>query len=71
MERFSRNLEMNEMEIMNELPRENTDRMIKLLDMLYDSVISFTKSHSLKFDVPEGSISRALTEGKSYSFYLH
>ncbi|EGI57644.1 PREDICTED: uncharacterized protein LOC105153526 [Acromyrmex echinatior] len=65
-ERLSRNLEMNEKEIMNELPHENTDRMIKLLNILYDSVVSFTKSHSLKFDMPEGnSISRALTEGRA------
>ncbi|KYQ59802.1 hypothetical protein ALC60_01187 [Trachymyrmex zeteki] len=65
MERLSRNLEMNEKEIMNELPREITDRMIKLSIMLYDSVVSFMKSHSLKLDMPEGSVSRALTEGRA------
>ncbi|KYN39956.1 hypothetical protein ALC56_05724 [Trachymyrmex septentrionalis] len=65
MERHSRNLEMNEKKIMNELPYDSTDRVIKLLNMLYDSTVSFTKSHSLKFDMPEGSISRALTEGRA------
>ncbi|KYM94425.1 PREDICTED: uncharacterized protein LOC108781230 [Cyphomyrmex costatus] len=64
MERLSRNLEINEKEIMNELPRENTNRMIKIFNMLYDSVVSFMNSHSLKFDMPEGSVSRALTEGR-------
>ncbi|KYN12849.1 PREDICTED: uncharacterized protein LOC108767034 [Trachymyrmex cornetzi] len=65
MERLGRNLETNEKEIMKELPSESTDRIMKLFYMLYDSVASFTKSHSLKFDMSEVPISRALTEGRA------
>lgn len=64
-ERLGKSLEKSEMEIMNELPRDSSDRTIKLLSMLYDSAVSFLKSHSLKLSMPEGSISRALVEGKS------
>lgn len=67
-ERIGKSLKINEEEVMNELPVESTDRMIKLSNMLYDSVVSFMKSHSLKLSMPEESISRALIEGKSYSF---
>jgi len=69
-ERIGKSLEMNEVEIMNELPRESSDRMIKLFNMLYDSAVSFMKSHSLKLSMPEGSMSRALIEGKFYCFSL-
>jgi len=69
-ERIGKSLEMNEVEIMNELPRESSDRMIKLFNMLYDSAVSFMKSHSLKLSMPEGSMSRALIEGKFYFFSL-
>jgi len=68
--RFGKSLEMNEVEIMNELPRESSDRMIKLFNMLYNSAVSFMKSHSLKLSMPEGSMSRALIEGKFYFFSL-
>lgn len=50
---------------MNELPRDASDRAIKLMGMMFDSVMSFVRSHSLKLSMPEeGSISRALDEGK-------
>lgn len=52
---------------MNALPRENADRALKLAAMIYDSAVSFFKSHSLKINVPEQSISRALTEGNFIS----
>lgn len=65
-ERVGKNLEKSEMEIMNELPRDSSDRTIKLVSMLYDSAVSFLKSHSLKLSMPEGSISRALVEGKYF-----
>jgi len=64
-ERAGKSLEKSELEMMNELPRDNSDRMIKLVGMLYDSAVSFMKSHSLKLSMPEGSVSRALVEGKS------
>lgn len=57
--------------MMNELPRDSSDRTTKLMSMLYDSAVSFMKSHSMKFSMPEGSISRALVEGKFYFFWLH
>jgi hypothetical protein len=69
-ERAGKSLEKSELEMMNELPRENSDRMIKLVSMLYDSAVSFMKSHSLKLSMPEGSVSRALVEGKSFSCFL-
>ena len=53
---------------MNELPRDTSDRAIKLATMLFESAISFMKSHSLKLSMPEeGSISRALDEGNFLS----
>ncbi|KAK9298822.1 hypothetical protein QLX08_007966 [Tetragonisca angustula] len=55
-----------EVEMMNELPRDTSDRAIKLATMLFESAISFMKSHSLKLSMPEeGSISRALDEGRA------
>lgn len=66
MERSSKSLTINEVEIMNELPRDNSDKITKLSNMLYDSAISFMKSHSLKLSLPEGSVERALSEGKIY-----
>ncbi|XP_034179321.2 DUF1676 domain-containing protein Osi14 [Osmia lignaria lignaria] len=55
-----------EVDIMNELPRDTSDRAIKLASMLYESAMSFLKSHSLKLSMPEeGSISRALNEGRA------
>lgn len=66
MERVGKSLEKTEVEIMNELPHESSDKIIKLSKMLYDSVVSFMKSHSLIFSKPEGSISRALIEGKTF-----
>ncbi|XP_012522976.1 uncharacterized protein LOC118645302 [Monomorium pharaonis] len=66
MERIGKSLEINEVEIMNELPRESTDRMMELYNMLYNSAVSFMKSHSLKVNMPEDSnISRALNEGRA------
>lgn len=53
---------------MNELPRDMSDRAIKLATMLVESALSFMKSHSLKLSMPEeGSISRALDEGNFLS----
>lgn len=71
MERNGKSLEKSELEIMNELPRDSSDRTIKLFSMLYDSTVSFLKSHSLKVSMPEGSISRALVEGKSFVSIKH
>ncbi|EZA55597.1 hypothetical protein X777_03852 [Ooceraea biroi] len=65
MERAGKSLEKSEQEIMNKLPRDSSDRTIKLLGMLYDSAVSFMKSHSLKLSMPEGSISRAMVEGRA------
>ncbi|XP_011163927.1 uncharacterized protein LOC105198785 [Solenopsis invicta] len=65
MERSSKSLTINEVEIMNELPRDNSDKITKLSNMLYDSAISFMKSHSLKLSLPEGSVERALSEGRA------
>ncbi|XP_033340380.1 DUF1676 domain-containing protein Osi14 [Megalopta genalis] len=64
MERNGKDLK-TEMDIMNELPRDASDRAIKLVNMLYESAMSFVKSHSLKLSIPEdASISRALDEGR-------
>ncbi|XP_066581963.1 uncharacterized protein [Prorops nasuta] len=64
MERSGKSLK-TEVEIMNELPRDTSDRTIKLASMLYESAMSFFKSHSLKLSMPEeGSVSRALSEGR-------
>ncbi|XP_054002646.1 uncharacterized protein LOC128889218 [Hylaeus anthracinus] len=64
MERNGKDLK-TEMDIMNELPRDTSDRALKLVSMLYESAMSFMKSHSLKLSMPdEGSISRALSEGR-------
>ncbi|OAD62713.1 hypothetical protein WN48_06912 [Eufriesea mexicana] len=65
MERSGKDLK-TEVDIMNELPRDTSDRAIKLVNMLLDSALSFVKSHSLKLSMPEeGSISRALDEGRA------
>ncbi|KAH0557713.1 uncharacterized protein LOC123271891 [Cotesia glomerata] len=64
LERSGKALE-SETDLMNALPRENADRALKLAAMIYDSAVSFFKSHSLKINVPEQSISRALTEGRA------
>ncbi|XP_012255479.2 uncharacterized protein LOC105685702 [Athalia rosae] len=63
MERSGKVLE-TETELMNELPRDATDKTFKIVSMLYESTMSFLKSHSLKLSMPEGSISRALEEGR-------
>jgi len=64
MERTGKSLEKTEVEIMNELPRESSGRMIQLFNMLCDSAFSFINSHSLKLSMSENSISRALVEGR-------
>ncbi|CAL7938074.1 unnamed protein product [Xylocopa violacea] len=65
MERSGKELK-TEVDIMNELPRDASDRTIKLATMLYESAMYFLKSHSLKLSMPEeGSISRALDEGRA------
>ncbi|KOC70938.1 hypothetical protein WH47_04924 [Habropoda laboriosa] len=65
MERSGKDLK-TEMDLMNELPRDTSDRAVKLASMLYESAMSFLKSHSLKLSMPEeGSISRALNEGRA------
>ncbi|XP_076295421.1 DUF1676 domain-containing protein Osi14 [Lasioglossum baleicum] len=54
-----------ELDIMNELPRDASERAVELVNMLYKSTMSFIKSHSLKLSMPEdASISRALDEGR-------
>ncbi|XP_015114460.1 uncharacterized protein LOC107039393 [Diachasma alloeum] len=63
MERSGKSLK-TEIEVLNELPRDASDRTMKLFSMLYDSAVSFLKSHSLKINMPEESVSRALTEGR-------
>ncbi|KAG7190695.1 hypothetical protein KM043_006773 [Ampulex compressa] len=63
MERNGKSLK-TEVEMMNELPRDTSDRAIKLVSMLYDSAMSFMKTHSLKLSMPEGSAARALVEGR-------
>ncbi|XP_072749534.1 uncharacterized protein Osi14 [Anoplolepis gracilipes] len=65
MERTGRSSQKSESEILNELPRDMTDRTIKLFSMLYDSTVAFFKSHSLKLNMPEGSVSRSLGEGRA------
>ncbi|XP_058793749.1 uncharacterized protein LOC131665709 [Phymastichus coffea] len=55
----------SEKELLEQLPRDATDRTLDIATMLYESAISFLKSHSLKVDIPEGSMSRALTEGRA------
>lgn len=67
MERAGKDLK-TETDMMNELPREASDRVMTLASMLFEAANSFIKSHSLKLSMPEeGSISRALTEGNFLS----
>ncbi|XP_001602919.1 uncharacterized protein LOC100118229 [Nasonia vitripennis] len=54
-----------ETELMNELPRETADRTLQLINMVFESAVSFLKSHSLNINMPEGSVSRAMTEGRA------
>ena len=70
MERNGKDLR-TEVDMMNELPRDASDRAIKLMGMMFDSAMSFVKSHSLKLSMPEeGSISRALDQGKLSTILL-
>lgn len=62
MERSAKNLK-TELDVMNELPKDTSDRTLKLVSMLFDTAMSFMKSHSLKISLPEEFSSRALTEG--------
>ncbi|XP_057340902.1 uncharacterized protein LOC130677976 [Microplitis mediator] len=64
LERTGKALE-TETDLINSLPRETSDRALKLVAMIYDSAVSFLKSHSLKINVPEESISRSLNEGRA------
>lgn len=66
MERTGKSLKKSELEILHELPRDSSDKTIKLFGMLYESTVSFLKSHSLKLNMPEESITRTLVEGKSF-----
>ncbi|XP_035729594.1 uncharacterized protein LOC118444922 [Vespa mandarinia] len=63
MERTAKNLK-TELDVMNELPKDTSDRAFKLVSMLFDSAMSFMKSHSLKISMPEEFSSRALTEAR-------
>ncbi|KAL2746248.1 hypothetical protein V1477_004618 [Vespula maculifrons] len=63
MERSAKNLK-TELDVMNELPKDTSDRALKLVSMLFDSAMSFMKSHSLKISMPEEFGSRALTEAR-------
>ncbi|EFN64637.1 hypothetical protein EAG_08280 [Camponotus floridanus] len=65
MERTGKSLKKSELEILHELPRDNSDKMIKLFSMLYESAVSFLKSHSLKLNMPGESITRTLVEGRA------
>lgn len=53
-----------ETDMLNELPREASDRIMKLISMIYESTVSFLKSHSLKINIPDQPLARALSEGK-------
>ncbi|XP_014475617.1 PREDICTED: uncharacterized protein LOC106744948 [Dinoponera quadriceps] len=64
MERTARILQKSEHEILSELPQDDNERVIKLGKMLYTSIISFLKSHSLKLTMHDVPISRALEEGR-------
>ncbi|XP_011154249.1 uncharacterized protein LOC105192071 [Harpegnathos saltator] len=64
MERTAKNLQ-SEQALLNKLPQEDSTRMATLLSMLYDSAISFMKSHSLKFNMAEISIPQILAEGRA------
>ncbi|XP_034949934.1 uncharacterized protein Osi14 [Chelonus insularis] len=55
----------SETEVMNELPKDSSERALTLGTMLYDSIISFLKSHSLKVHFPEETIARTITEGRT------
>ncbi|XP_015525065.1 uncharacterized protein LOC107228200 isoform X2 [Neodiprion lecontei] len=64
MERGGKVLE-TETELINELPREVVDKTFKLASMMFESVVSFLKSHSLKLSLPEGSIARTIEEARA------
>ncbi|XP_046748475.1 uncharacterized protein LOC124412546 isoform X2 [Diprion similis] len=64
MERGGKMLE-TETELMDNLPREVVDKTFKLASMMFESVVSFLKSHSLKLSLPEGSIARTLEEARA------
>ncbi|KAI4495705.1 hypothetical protein M0802_008328 [Mischocyttarus mexicanus] len=63
MERTAKSLK-NELDVMNELPKDTSDRALKLVSMIFDSAMSFMKSHSLKLSMPEEFNSRALSEAR-------
>lgn len=55
----------SEVEVLNELPRDASDRTLKLVTMLYESAAAFFKTHKLQMDALEdGSFARSLVEGK-------
>ncbi|KAJ8684356.1 hypothetical protein QAD02_020148 [Eretmocerus hayati] len=64
MERDSRSLK-SETELLKELPRGVSDKSQQIAEMFYEAAHSFLKSHSLKVELPEGSMSRALDEGRA------
>ncbi|XP_014212873.1 uncharacterized protein LOC106642570 [Copidosoma floridanum] len=55
----------SETEVLAELPRATADKTLELATMLFESAVSFFKSHSLKINMPEGSVSRSLMEGRA------
>ncbi|XP_043497057.1 uncharacterized protein LOC122520834 [Polistes fuscatus] len=63
MERSAKSLK-TELDVMNELPKDTSERALKLFSMIYDSAVAFMKSHSLKLSIPEEFNSRALTEAR-------
>ncbi|XP_015173229.1 PREDICTED: uncharacterized protein LOC107064733 [Polistes dominula] len=63
MERSAKSLK-TELDVMNELPKDSTERALKLVSMIYESAMSFMKSHSLKLSIPEEFNSRALSEAR-------
>ncbi|KAK0164957.1 hypothetical protein PV328_003520 [Microctonus aethiopoides] len=64
MERSGKTLK-TETDMLNELPREASDRIMKLISMIYESTVSFLKSHSLKINLPDQPLARALSEGRA------
>lgn len=59
----------SETEVLNELPRDITDRTLKLANMLFESAMTFFRTHSLKVSMSDETVSRAINEGNQ--FFCH
>ncbi|XP_043472561.1 uncharacterized protein LOC122505152 [Leptopilina heterotoma] len=53
-----------ETEVLNELPRDITERTLNLANMLFESAMTFFKTHSLKVSMSDETVSRAINEGR-------